>query len=62
MMLDWLCRYQSLWIPLLEAATKDGVDMDRLVPPIDIAWVWHVSSQTLHVHETWGGKLHGNVG
>jgi len=47
---------------LLEAATKDGVDMDRLVPPIDIAWVWHVSSQTLHVHETWGRKLHGNVG
>ncbi len=62
MMLDSLCRYQSLWIPLLEAATKDGVDMDRLVPPIDIAWVWHVSSQTLHVHETWGRKLHGNVG
>ncbi|DBA79621.1 TPA: hypothetical protein ACH3X1_008305 [Trebouxia sp. C0004] len=35
-------RYQSLWIPLMETATKDGVDMDRLVPPIDIAWVWHV--------------------
>ena len=54
MMLGWLCRYQSLWIPLLEATTKTGVDMDGLVPPIDIAWVWHVSSQILHVHKVEG--------
>ena len=54
MMVNRLCRYQSLWIPLLEVATKNGVDMDRLVPPIDIAWVWHVSSQTMHMHEIGG--------
>lgn len=42
---NWLFRYQSLWIPLLEAATRKGVDISRLVPPLDIAWVWHVSVQ-----------------
>jgi len=30
-------RYEQLWLPLLKVAPKDTV----LVPPLDIAWLWH---------------------
>ena len=41
------CRYQTLWMPFLTAAKQENLDMSRLVPPIDIAWAWHVSGSTV---------------
>ena len=35
--LDEFRRYEQLWLPLLRSAPKDFV----LVPPLDIAWLWH---------------------
>lgn len=38
-----VCRYQTQWLPLLASAVQEGLDTSRLIPPLDIAFVWHVS-------------------
>ena len=38
-----VCRYQNQWLPLLASAVQDGIDISRLIPPLDIAFAWHVS-------------------
>ena len=37
-------RYADLWLPLVAKVYKGEMDLDRdtlLVPPADIAWIWH---------------------
>ncbi|KAL3161757.1 hypothetical protein ABBQ38_008852 [Trebouxia sp. C0009 RCD-2024] len=35
-------RYQTQWLPLLASALKEGLDTSKLIPPLDIAFAWHV--------------------
>lgn len=35
-------RYHTVWLPLLASALKEGLDTSKLVPPLDIAFAWHV--------------------
>lgn len=34
-----LYRYEKIWLPLLVSNKNDD---DKLIPPLDVAWVWHV--------------------
>ena len=34
-------RYKSKWIPLLKEASKNPA-IEAVVPPVDVAWIWHV--------------------
>ena len=36
-----VARYEELWLPLLAAREQKGTT-SALVPPIDIAWAWHL--------------------
>ncbi len=36
-----VARYEELWLPLLAAREQRGT-ASALVPPVDIAWVWHL--------------------
>ena len=36
-----VARYEELWLPLLAAREQKGTS-SALVPPIDIAWAWHL--------------------
>eukprot|EP00746_Dinoflagellata_sp_MGD_P003994 gnl/MRDRNA2_/MRDRNA2_107731_c0_seq1.p1 gnl/MRDRNA2_/MRDRNA2_107731_c0~~gnl/MRDRNA2_/MRDRNA2_107731_c0_seq1.p1 ORF type:complete len:366 (-),score=68.70 gnl/MRDRNA2_/MRDRNA2_107731_c0_seq1:133-1230(-) len=67
-------RYKSGWIPLLkqlsaDADMREGSDPIDLVPPTDIAWVWHVhrlhptayaefSKEQSINHEVFDGAFH----
>lgn len=33
-------RYESFWLPLVAATRSD--DLQKLTPPLDVAWVWFV--------------------
>jgi hypothetical protein len=39
-----LRRYETLWLPLLasQRGSAGGAAADGLVPPLDVAFVWHV--------------------
>ena len=34
-------RYETCWLPLL-AKYGQGEEAEKLVPPLDVAWIWHV--------------------
>jgi hypothetical protein len=62
-------RYKSGWIPLLRQVSADADDSIELIPPTDIAWVWHVhrlnplayaefSKQQGINHEKFDGAFH----
>ncbi|KAG7343119.1 glycine-rich domain containing protein [Nitzschia inconspicua] len=38
--LESLRRYRDLWLPLVHANTNTNQDR-YLIPPADIAWLWH---------------------
>ena len=46
--IDSLCvrvskqRYEQLWLPLVVSLVASHTDDTPLVPPLDIAWVWHL--------------------
>lgn len=41
--LGWFCRYDELWMPFISDLTV-GSTPPRLMPPLDIQWVWHCHS------------------
>ena len=41
MLTEALRRYEQLWLPLLAAAKAEGATA-TLVPPLDVAFVWHL--------------------
>jgi len=42
-----LCRYKTQWLPLLASAVKEGIDISKMIPPVDIAFAWHVSRRSV---------------
>jgi hypothetical protein len=35
-------RYEKCWLPLLASVHKERIgDFDKLIPPLDVAWIWH---------------------
>jgi len=39
--LESLRRYSELWLPLVAAQKSTNFDYEALIPPKDIAWLWH---------------------
>lgn len=35
-------RYETQWVPLLHHISDGGLKHTLVVPPLDVAWVWHV--------------------
>lgn len=34
-------RYKDLWLPLVASSSAAANGVERLIPPIDVAWLWH---------------------
>jgi hypothetical protein len=58
---DAIRRYEKIWLPLYAAASSE--ERSGLVPPLDVAWVWHVhrlrpGAYIEYCKQAYGRELH----
>lgn len=47
-----LRRYEQLWLPLLASQRRAGGAWQQLVPPLDVAFIWHLHRLHPSAYET----------
>ena len=52
-----MCRYLNYWLPLVAKYPSDQV----LIPPADIAWLWHCHRLALHRYEAYCQTQFGRI-